>query len=138
MFGFEIGDGWFPIIKGLCTSIQNHIASNRKDIEDAKKHNAIVESGEKPSWWNENMSEPTKRKVPRKIPQPKVLQIKEKFGTLRVYLTNSNTFIEAAIYMAEVMSSIMCEECGGNTQTNYDSGWAYTRCQSCVSRQGEQ
>lgn len=41
-----------------------------------------------------------------------IVQVKEKFGTLRFYVNESTSFIDGAIAMAESMSASICEKCG--------------------------
>lgn len=41
-----------------------------------------------------------------------VVQIKEKFGTLRFYMAQSTGEIDGAIMLAETISARTCEECG--------------------------
>lgn len=59
----------------------------------------------------------------------KVLQVKQKFGTLRFYCSDNNYAISAAIRRAERDSSLICEECGepGLCQRNV-LGWWFTAC----------
>src|SRR3989304_8672911 len=55
------------------------------------------------------------------------LQIKEKFGTLRLYCTpspNSITFLENA-------SCSICEKCGSNRDIGNTEGWIKTLCKEC-------
>jgi len=42
----------------------------------------------------------------------KVVQVKEKFGTLRFYAAGEDDFISGLIWMAEALSGILCETCG--------------------------
>jgi hypothetical protein len=56
-----------------------------------------------------------------------VVQIKEKFGFLRVYLNQNTPHINGAIEMAESMSSITCEKCG-MLGTLRSSGWFKVLC----------
>ena len=61
-----------------------------------------------------------------------VLQVKEKFGTLRVYVsTNDEQDFEAADE-AERRSMDTCELCGASPAETYrDRGWVITRCAEC-------
>jgi hypothetical protein len=56
-----------------------------------------------------------------------VSQIKEKFGGLRVYINNSNNFIDGAIRMAEGLSYKICERCGSPGHCR-KGGWVRTLC----------
>lgn len=46
------------------------------------------------------------------VPQVTVDQVKEKFGTLRFYVTGGNELIRGMIWFAESMSGRICETCG--------------------------
>lgn len=63
----------------------------------------------------------------------KITQIKEKFGTLRVYYYGGNDRIEELVEKAELQSSITCERCGAKGATQNDSGWISTLCKKCRS-----
>lgn len=62
-----------------------------------------------------------------------VVQVKEKFGTLRFYLEHSTPFLDGAISMAESMSARTCEECGlpGSLR---NGSWIKTKCDSCFQK----
>lgn len=55
------------------------------------------------------------------------LQVKEKYGTLRFYLSTYDEAIEAFIKEAERKSSCICEQCGrpGSVRGKF---WLYTAC----------
>lgn len=55
------------------------------------------------------------------------VQIKEKFGALRFYMSRTTPVMSGAIAMAEHMSCFVCEECGNLGQL-YTVGWAKTLC----------
>jgi len=66
-------------------------------------------------------------------------QIKEKFGTLRVYSSGGNREIYDVIDKAEAESAKTCEECGtteGNITTK--GGWIRTLCDPCRDRINEE
>ena len=54
-------------------------------------------------------------------------QVKEKFGTLRVYLNQTTPYIDGLISMAESISGIICEVCGDPGQMR-SGGWNRTLC----------
>lgn len=58
------------------------------------------------------------------------LQIKEKFGTLRLYHHGGDSYCEGVIDMAEAMSAVTCEQCGAPGKPN-DGGWISTLCEGC-------
>lgn len=59
-----------------------------------------------------------------------VVQVKEKFGTLRFYVSYGNQKIFRLIEDAEAVSATVCEECGdiGELRGEY---WVRTLCDKC-------
>ena len=57
-------------------------------------------------------------------------QVKEKFGTLRFYMSASSKEIESFIDEAEKLSETTCEDCGFHGQTR-SGGWIRTLCNGC-------
>jgi hypothetical protein len=66
-----------------------------------------------------------------------LLDIKEKFGGLRIYIIPSIEYIEELIEKAENESYKICEVCGTkeNVTTNR-TGWHKTLCDFCRSKRG--
>jgi hypothetical protein len=58
-------------------------------------------------------------------------QIKEKYGTLRIYYTGGNAYIDGVVNMAEAMSGETCELCGAPGKRGGIS-WITTRCDKCT------
>lgn len=62
-------------------------------------------------------------------PKTEFTQIKEKFGTLRVYAsTEGSDEVWALIKKAEAESAKICEECGKPGEHKEEAGWYRTRC----------
>lgn len=61
----------------------------------------------------------------------KIVQVKEKFGTLRVYCYGNNDRINELIEKAEQKSAITCECYGRIGATQNKSGWIQTLCKKC-------
>lgn len=58
-----------------------------------------------------------------------VTQVKEKYGSLRIYTTSSDPVLEAYIDLAESLSERTCDVCGrAGTQTVDSRNWIRTRC----------
>jgi hypothetical protein len=57
-------------------------------------------------------------------------QVKEKFGTLRFYMTETTPYINGAIEMAEMMSGDICETCGEKGKRR-GGGYILTQCNKC-------
>jgi hypothetical protein len=97
MYGIECGNGWYELLNQLCESIQFHVDHNVK----------------KKFWAN--------FKFIKKIfniqdvsNQVEILQIKEKWGTLKFYYTGGDRYIKGLVAFAETMSATICEYCGTN------------------------
>lgn len=58
----------------------------------------------------------------------RVVQIKEKFGLLRVYHDPYDPYIQGVIDMAEMISSDVCEQCGESGEMRDDLRWRKTLC----------
>lgn len=58
-------------------------------------------------------------------------QIKQKFGTLRMYSYGSDEFINCVIDEAERLSSKTCESCGRPGARNTEGYWIATHCEDC-------
>ena len=62
--------------------------------------------------------------------RPTASQIKEKYGTLRFYISGYTDDMGAIINKAEQRSAETCEKCGAPGETN-DGGWLSTLCDPC-------
>jgi hypothetical protein len=58
------------------------------------------------------------------------VQIKEKFGGLRLYYDGGDDYLRGAARLAESISYVTCEQCG-NAGTANKSGWIKTLCEPC-------
>lgn len=61
-------------------------------------------------------------------------EVKEKFGGLKIHMTNPTEELKEMIQKAETESYKICEECGSKRDigTLYIGGWMYTRCKKCA------
>lgn len=64
------------------------------------------------------------------------MQIKEKFGGLRVYDCGHDDTIFGMIFMAEEMSYVTCELCGSPASLCTTGHWLRTLCPSCAEQNG--
>jgi len=62
-----------------------------------------------------------------KYDRPVATQIKEKYGTLRFYLSTETDEMSDAIEEADEKSETICEVCGKEGKL-YDTGWYVVRC----------
>ena len=64
-----------------------------------------------------------------------VLQVKEKFGGLRIYLSFDNDETDAIIAAADQEARKTCEECGSKENVELrDGGWLRTLCNQCEEK----
>ncbi len=100
-WGFDVGDGWYKLLERVSIKLERLI------VAEIAKH----------PWY-------------RGFDFPRASQVKEKYGTLRFYLTSGTDEMYATIKEAERQSSKTCESCGepGKLRGKY---WVFTRCNSC-------
>lgn len=58
-------------------------------------------------------------------------QIKEKYGTLRIYYQGGDSYIDGVVTLAEALSGVTCELCGAPGKIG-GVGWLTTRCNKCL------
>ena len=75
-----------------------------------------------------------KKEYPNEPYYPQAIQVKEKYGTLRFYMTSATTEMWDLIEEAEGKSEEICEICGepGNLTTSY--GWMSVLCDKCKEK----
>jgi len=66
--------------------------------------------------------------------RPRAVQVKEKFGGLRFYMTSETPEISDFIRAAERKSYETCEACG-EVGTTGGKGWISTLCEKCRGKQ---
>lgn len=67
--------------------------------------------------------------------QPEVVQVKEKFGGLRFYITAGDDKIYKMIDDAESVSDRTCEICGNPGKGITVGRWMETRCKECYEKE---
>lgn len=102
----------------------------REKYEDILSHNCIFAVGK--GWHSlvKNLLHTINSYVARTPLDGvfEIVQLKEKFGGLRVYCNNEDQFIEGVIALAECLSNNVCEVCGSPGQNLIKGGWLKTRC----------
>lgn len=100
LFGFECGDGWFDLLKGLIEKIRDVcIEQSIEAYEDGCS--------------------------------PEVLQVKEKYGSLRFYMSCCSSAIGDLISAADDKSRETCELCGKSGCMRSQNRWYMVRCDEC-------
>jgi hypothetical protein len=110
-FGFECEDGWFDIVWNLSEKIAEELDRIKSEMSKKDKTISLLQIGEEIGF--------------------EVVQVKEKFGTLRFYTNYSNDAIEGFIREAEQQSAKVCEICGAPATLAERSGWYKTLCYEC-------
>ena len=156
-FGFEHGDGWYDIIKGLSHGLEPLIRVWMKEHPNAPcaacscakdAHYGCKSSRPgKCLALREHVDPPKNAKIPELYYQcwcdqyddghPRAVQVKEKFGTLRFYMTGETEEMSRLIHRAEERSAVTCEKCGKPGEYR-DLGWAFTLCDSCTAKHKEE
>ena len=151
-WGLECSRGWFSILNNMCHTINWHIKQTRKSAATIKQYNRILKQAINGNTKNlsfyyktrfkyqeEEIQKFIERDLEKKefrqqwqeIPSQLVFtQIKEKYGTLRVYSHGGDNFCSGVIAMTEAMSAVTCENCGLPGSSN-DDGWITTLCDAC-------
>lgn len=108
-FIFECGNGWAELIDNLCSLIINH-------EENKENYNKFLE----------------KQGTPR-VPYTPVqaLQVKEKFGGLRFYVSGGDEYVRGLIDAFESQSYVTCETCGNKGKRKNRGYWIVTSCDAC-------
>ena len=126
-WGFECGDGWYGLIVSLCDLISWPYQQSRRDYEDlhAALGSAQYEGG--PIVTERRVERSRRLMLAAEAALPRVTQVKEKFGTLRVHLGSDDPRIHALVEFAEYHSGRVCEQCGAPGSLRTD-GWMRTLC----------
>jgi len=141
-WGIDCGSGWYQLIYDLSVKleklIQDYINKNSPlpcsyCLDKKEDHN---ESGcnkvDSSRFLNNGV--PTKCSCKGYEPfYPRASQVKEKYGTLRFYMSSGTHEMWDLIDAAEEKSERICEDCGKTAaETSADDwGWLTTLCGDC-------
>lgn len=133
-WGFDVGDGWFPLINLLSLFLSAKVVDLKHRISHCKEMMSSKEPLE--GWYKEHYVQDTVDKLESElaaeIPKvPSASQVKEKFGTLRFYTNGATEVQNAYIDFAEAMSGHICEGCGSTKDVFKTKGWIKTTCKAC-------
>ena len=141
-FIFECGDGWYNIISAMLNQIEYHIGNNNDRFNRFAEAQDMINNGAEDQVYPYMLQQIEAIKNgngewPVELDYPVVQQIKEKFGTLRVYMNGLDNETTAIINMAEAMCHTTCEECG-NIGKIRAGGWVKTLCDGDEIKRQEQ
>jgi len=108
-WGFEVGDGWYTLLKEAAEKLEPLCRAEAEKATDEIKQ-----------WYGG--------------PPCRASQIKEKYGTLRFYMTSETDAMSTIIDKATSQSSKTCESCGKPGKLR-GSGWLFTRCAACWKKE---
>ena len=121
-WGVDCGSGWYGIIYDLSAKLE-------KEIQQF-----IDENPDLPCaccWQKESEHKEAEcHGVKYEASYLRAVQVKEKFGTLRFYLTSGTDKMYDLIDEAEELSGKTCESCGKPGETG-GTGWISTLCGDC-------
>lgn len=126
-WGFECGDGWYGLISSLCELLSWRYLQAQAEYEALREALGSARYEGEPIVTEEDVERSRQVMQAARAALPRVRQVKEKFGTLRVNLDRVDPCISALVAFAEHHSSKVCEQCGapGTLRTN---GWWRTLC----------
>jgi len=111
-FGFECGDGWFKLIWDLCENIEKELIKEEENLDPKEKTVDLLRGEYK----------------------FRVTQVKEKYGSLRFYVSSATDKIFELINKAESKSCTTCEVCGADAKLGQKNGWYTTLCVDCAKK----
>lgn len=103
-WGIETGDGWHTLIALAATTIETAITQM-----------LVANPTADASTW------------------PRINQAKEKFGVLRIHVTNTTSDLAAALDALAAQSAQLCESCGQPGTLNKGGYW-HVSCPDCDAR----
>ena len=127
---FSCGDGWYAILDTLCRCLMGPHEQLESEIIRLRRR---VASKDPQHPWESESPEVRPQSLTQtfeSLQMPSFLQIKEKFGTLRVYVIGGDDRVHELIEFAELMSAVTCEACGAPGAVRGGS-WIKTRCNAC-------
>jgi hypothetical protein len=135
-WGCEHGDGWYDILDELCKNLSHPFFYGPFKRYTSVPRNSLCEwLFMKLPWWD--ILDKILLKKVRIADEDKGVvfaQIKEKFGTLRIYTNGiaSEVYKEVSEFIdaAERKSATTCELCGGPAKLK-TTGWYITICDKC-------
>jgi len=156
-WGLDISAGWLKLVDELSvkleTEIQNFLDENKDDLRCEKCSRKKQEHTDFYTFLEDGdtvvpIEDIEKFKVlnPNTKPEdifsclsfeksyPKASQVKEKYGSLRFYMTTSTDKMETLINDAETLSYKTCESCGEPGSGCHRGSWIKTLCVDCANR----
>lgn len=130
-FYFEVGFGWYDIVHALLEGLSGLVSSEDQDCVCFHERSDHLK-GKCSYKYEEDGLVKFACGCPKYTSESlRVLQIKEKFGGLRIYVSQETPESLALIKDAEQRASKTCEYCGKPGEL-VNNGWAKTLCPTCT------
>ena len=116
-----VGSGWFDILHAWCECVCIDLHNAQYALKAAIDYPRLNQ----PSHVHD-----CENQIHKAIDNlPIIIDIKDKFGTLRIQLTNFSEKVQSYTRMAERMSRKTCEVCGNKATIHVDdTGYSAARC----------
>lgn len=125
-WGFAHGDGWYKIIHKLSQKLEPMIAAMPPICYCGHpQHDGVCSECEPEHETEWGTAKPCDK---FEDGRPRASQVKEKFGTLRFYMSSETEEMSEAIEEAEEESARTCETCGRGGRLRPKLGWIQTLC----------
>jgi hypothetical protein len=113
---FGVPPGWIKNVDKLCGCIQDYIDNTYR----SELNPNYVQGSDEPKF---NKIHPE---------QVRCIQMKEKHGTLRFYVSGADSNVNGMIKMAEYLCDNTCERCGSEKSLGLTKGWISVLCKKCA------
>lgn len=134
LFGIECRSGWKNLLNNafhlMYRSYKHELSLYQYWTEKKTQEPTTSENVEENQRIYFNRLKSAANLQEAKSQLPTVAQIKEKFGTLRMYCDNVNDYARGVIDMTEALSEETCEVCGGKGKPT-GGRWIQTLCEEC-------
>lgn len=105
-----VPEGWQALVSGVCDVL---VQGKTKCQSEIDFYESLIEGDVDDATQQKYLKSITENQTKiQNLEFPKIVQIKEKFGELRVYLANSTPEQEACVGFATTVSRKTCQKCG--------------------------
>jgi hypothetical protein len=130
LFGFECRDGWYNILAAAFDAIYSPFKNAQRDVAWYTKS---IQTNPDDEQARENLQKAINKLDDVQSNLPLFVQIKEKFGSLRMYHDGGDARAAGIVDMAETLSSCTCEVCGAPATTR-SGRWVSTLCDTHATK----
>lgn len=129
-WGIDCPDSWYHILDCMCWCIQNYIDLGDRKYIHYPFGRFFAKLFRNPKFMG--------KWIRKDIPQIEFTQVKEKFGSLRVYTNRCEKVIDEIINMTSILSTTICADCGSMNNVRLDgSAYVIYLCEQCRGENGK-